>query len=687
MIDLALLSRAAFGLSLFITFLLLWLGMTTLLTARREQTFGRIAGLCLLLGAAFFLSHAMIVGKGPTTTGSGMEFWWRIGWLPAVSAPLSWYATIIRYAGLPERQRAIHRRIWAAFAMLGLAIVILLVTDNPFATYRSLLIGPSGQAGASRPLVWLYLALMVAGFSLPVLALASGRREHVAGIRVQARPWLIGTGIALLGASVIVAATAAWAVSNALPLVQQRPGTVNGLLGADIAAQVLVAGAAILLGRAVVAYEVFTERPLPRQGFFRRWRSVVLAGAICASLITLLLAANVRPLYSLTALSLLGMTAYALFTWQSYRAHERFISRLLPFVRSQALSQRLLSADPPGSFSQQATELLRALCEDALGTNAADLVLEGDPPRRISYRRPGAGASAEPLEDPGLRLELTTSHGTTGSLLLGSRLDRRGYAAEEIELARACGERLLDTVAGERIARLLMELLRRRLAELQVLGTRHKRVLHDEVLPDIHLALLRLGEVPEASQALARAHRTISELLHAGPKPAASQIESRGLIDALRDAVERDFAAEFHSVAWEIDEVVGRLPKGEVRGLVGEVVYFAVLEVVRNAARHASGDDPRRPVNLRITAAWKDGLEIMVADDGVGFHADAHRPGSREGLLFHSTMMAVVGGKLTIESTPEGTGTIVRVWTPVEALRVVPEGLPPLTSAVPNPPD
>ena len=687
MLDLALLSRVASGLSLFITFLLLWLGMTTLLAARREQAFARVAGLCLLLGAAFFLSHAMIVGKGPTTTGSGMEFWWRIGWLPAVSAPLSWYATIIRYAGLPERQRALHRRLWAVFALLGLVIVVLLVTDNPFVTYRSLLVGPSGQAGASKPLVWLYLALMVAGFLLPVLALASGRREHVARIRVQARPWLIGAGVALLGASAIVAVAAAWAVSNALPLIQQRPETVNGLLGADLAAQMLVAGAAILLGRAVVAYEVFTERPLPRQGFFRRWRSVVLTAAISAGLITLLLAAEVRPLYSLTALSLLGMTAYALFTWQSYRAHERFISRLLPFVRSQALSQQLLSPDPPGSFSQQAIELLRALCEDALGTKAADLILEGDPPRRISYRRPGAGAITAPLEDPGLRLELSTGHSTTGTLLLASRLDRRTYAAEEIELARACGERLLDTVAGERIAHLLMDLLRRRLGELQVLGTRHKRVLHDEVLPDIHLALLRLGDAPEASQALARAHRTISELLHAGPRPAAGQIESRGLIGAIRDAVERDFAAEFHSLAWEIDEGFGALPIGEVSGLVSEVVYFAAQEAVRNAARHASGDNPRRPVNLRIAAAWKDGLEIIVADDGVGFRTDARHPGSREGLLFHSTMMAVVGGKLTIESAPEGTGTLVRLWTPIEALRATPEGLPPHADSAPGPSD
>src|SRR3989337_3438943 len=74
-------TQAALAISLFVTYLLLWLGITTLFAARRRPTLCRAAGVALLLGSAFFLSHAMIVGKGPTTGGSGMEFWWRIGWL------------------------------------------------------------------------------------------------------------------------------------------------------------------------------------------------------------------------------------------------------------------------------------------------------------------------------------------------------------------------------------------------------------------------------------------------------------------------------------------------------------------------------------------------------------------------------------------------------------------------------
>ena len=660
-------SHAALAISLFVTYLLLWLGITTLFAARRRHTFGRAAGVALLLGSAFFLSHAMIVGKGPTTGGSGMEFWWRIGWLPAVSAPLSWYATIIRYAGMGPRLQRLHWRLWLFFALLCLAVLFLLVTDNPFANYGSLLSGAiSPSEGSPRVFAWLYLGLNIVGFGLPVAALASGRREQMAGAHAQARPWLIGASLCLLGASAIVALAAAWAVENALPLLEQRPETVTLLLAADLAAEALVACGAVLLGRAVVAYEVFTERPLPRQGFFRRWRSVVLAAAACSATVTGLLAIQARPLYGLTLLSLLGMAAYALFTWQSYRAHERFIARLMPFVQSLSLADRLLGPNAAERFAGQAADLLRALCEEALETTGADLVLAGEPPRRLAYRRAGDGDS--PLERIELRIPITGGPGTSGTLLLPPKRDGRAYSAEEIGLAQVCGERLLDALAGERIGRTLMDLLRRRLGELQVVSTRHRRVLHDEVLPEIHLALLRLRGEHEVSAALTRAHQTLSEMLQAGPQSASGQIASRGLLGAIRETVEREFAGSFRSVEWDVEEGAARAANERSGAVAAEVMYYAALEAARNAARHASGGDPGRGISLRFTARWRDGLDLTVEDDGVGPLGTAAGPGGRQGLLIHTTMMAVVGGSLSLSPGAEGKGTAVRLWLPAGSL-------------------
>ena len=59
-------------------------------------------------------------------------------------------------------------------------------------------------------------------------------------------------------------------------------------------------------------------------------------------------------------------------------------------------------------------------------------------------------------------------------------------------MAAACAERILDALAGEQLARVAVNLLQQRIAQVQVMSAQHKRVLHDEVLPQIHLALLKV---------------------------------------------------------------------------------------------------------------------------------------------------------------------------------------------------
>jgi signal transduction histidine kinase len=102
--------------------------------------------------------------------------------------------------------------------------------------------------------------------------------------------------------------------------------------------------------------------------------------------------------------------------------------------------------------------------------------------------------------------------------------------------------------------------------------------------------------------------------------------------------------------------------------VAAEVLYYASLEAVRNAARHASGGDPARALSLRITARWRDGLDLLVEDDGVGLLHGPAQPGERQGLLIHTTMMAVVGGSLTLAPGDHGQGTAVRLWLPAASL-------------------
>ncbi len=80
-------------------------------------------------------------------------------------------------------------------------------------------------------------------------------------------------------------------------------------------------------------------------------------------------------------------------------------------------------------------------------------------------------------------MPLWSERGLIGVLLLGEKRDGGLYTQEEVEIARAGGERLIDTQASAEMARRLMALQRQRLAESQVVDRRARRVLHDDVLP------------------------------------------------------------------------------------------------------------------------------------------------------------------------------------------------------------
>jgi signal transduction histidine kinase len=140
----------------------------------------------------------------------------------------------------------------------------------------------------------------------------------------------------------------------------------------------------------------------------------------------------------------------------------------------------------------------------------------------------------------------------------------------------------------------------------------------------------------------------------------------------LQETVEREFVGSFATIRWETTEAARTSLSGMATGLVAEVMYFAAVEAVRNAARHGSGGDPARRVSLQLLADWVDGLEIVITDDGVGFRPEAATTRTGQGLLFHSTMMAVVGGRLAVALGSDGHGTTVRLWAPGTALRPTP---------------
>ena len=234
----------------------------------------------------------------------------------------------------------------------------------------------------------------------------------------------------------------------------------------------------------------------------------------------------------------------------------------------------------------------------------------------------------------------------------------------------------MDLQASAEMARRLMILQRRQMAESQVVDRQARRVLHDDVLPSLHAAMLALGQAdnlgsaaPESVALLSDAHRQIANLLHDLPSASAPEVARKGLLEALRQLVEGEMRQAFDTVEWRVGDAVQQYAR-RIPPLTAEVVFYAAREAVRNAARHGRGEQPSRKLHLCLAVDWQDGLRVLIEDNGVGIAAgQAAGEGSGQGLSLHSTMLAVLGGSLAVESIP-GT-TRVRIILPASSLEAL----------------
>jgi len=664
---------------------LLWLGLMVLLIGNRRSGGTWLTGSGLLLGALFFASHTAILGRGLADTGLGMDFWWWISWAPAITAPLAWCASLLWYSGYrPRRSRP--RRGWLlAVGGLAVALLFLLIFANPLPTYqyvagRVILATPS--IGGFPLLILAYLAFSLLCYLLPLGMLgradaaASALEQHSRGL---ARPWLVGASLAMLLAALVLAWTATWALTSVPVLGLSAPGVEDTVKRFDVAVSSLVALAITLLGRAIVAYEVFTGRPLPRDRFFSQWRSTVVVAGGFGGLVSLVLVIGLRPIYGLMLATALMTVFFALSSWRSFAEREAFMARLRPFLASQNLYERLTRPLELPAENLEARRLFDTLCAGLLGASAGALVplgrlesLAGPPltyPRGEALALPDGMLWSKRFSPDTLCLPtgearlawavpVWTRDALAGIFFLGQKRGGGPYSAEEIELVQAGGERLLDLLAGSELARLSLDLLRQRLVEARVLEGRGRRVLHDEVLPELHTALLYLSAAKNGSEdaaaILSAAHRRVSDLLRASSPDVPASLARDGLAAALRGLVELDFAGEFSQVVWAIEPGAVEMAR-VLQPLEAEAAFYAARELLRNAARYGRGGEPGRVLTLTVGLRAQYGrLHLLIEDDGVGLEGREPSQSAGSGLRIHSAMLAAVGGSLELRPGQPG---------------------------------
>src|SRR5262245_11277417 len=87
--------------SVFNTIVLFSLGLTVLLNAERRTWAVWMMGGGLMMGAVFFFGHTAILGHELVFTRAnlGLDFWWRVDWIPVIVSPYAWYVITLWYAG------------------------------------------------------------------------------------------------------------------------------------------------------------------------------------------------------------------------------------------------------------------------------------------------------------------------------------------------------------------------------------------------------------------------------------------------------------------------------------------------------------------------------------------------------------------------------------------------------------
>jgi two-component sensor histidine kinase len=650
-----------------------------------------LAGGGLLMSSMFFLSHSAILGLGPFTPESGMNLWWRMGWIPVVCMPYAWYLVMLWYASYwDDPQSPIHQRhkltLFLA-TLLAVSTVGLVLLFNALPSFNQIIqlkMGGVLSIGGIPVLMVVYpLYLMMSlGFSLDVL-LHPGIPGRLMGqyARQRAQPWLLMATLSLLMVSLLVGAVILWGISISNKGID-NPQSAYIITTFDLAIDLLIAITTLSVGQAIVSYEIFTGKVLPSRGLKRYWQMAALLSFGFGMIISWAILFPLQPIYLLLLSIVLMTVIYALLSWRSFIEQERYIKTLRPFITSQHLYDQLL-LQKPSPIDFDITEPFFTLCNDILSVKQAYLI-----PLGIFGPLVGSGISypteteLSRLEEilPDVRHQLTVTsgfapvllprssslnqnsfvlplwseRGLIGALVLGEKQNGSLFTQEEVEIARTVGERLIDSKASSELAHRLMGLQRQQLAETQVIDQRTRRTLHDDILPRLHTAILNLtsnmSDTADTIHAMSEIHHQLTSLLSELPSISDPELARLGLVESLRKTVEDEFHSCFDNLTWEIDARV--LEKANsISSLAAEVLYHATREAIRNAARHARHSESSHLLNLDITMTWEDRLVICIQDNGIGLEEHAKKgEHNGHGLALHSTLMAVVGGSLAIES-------------------------------------
>jgi signal transduction histidine kinase len=352
---------------------------------------------------------------------------------------------------------------------------------------------------------------------------------------------------------------------------------------------------------------------------------------------------------------IIGAAAVAVAFEPLRRGIGRIVDRLLfgdrnrPLIALRRLGHQLEGATAPSEL------LTRVASSIAEALRVPYVALDLEPSQGIVQR---VAEHGRPTGDE-VDLSLVYQSRRVGALLVAPRSPGASFSASDRRLLE---ELARHASAAAHAAGLRLELAHARERLIRVREEERRRVRHDlhdglgSLLAGIELgvagaqgaapsgetqaSLARIGE--QIRMAIEEVGRLVDNL---GP----SALEEQGLARALRAHAEKLRASPRGPVVQVDADDVAVSPEVEV------AAYRISLEVMTNAVRHSRGQ------YCAVTLRGRDGgLEIRVADDGVGIASGAE---GGIGMRSMRERARAVGGRCAIGPNPGG-GTVVTVWLP-----------------------
>lgn len=643
------------------TLLLFWLGFVTIFHSHKRDFVYYLLSFGILLAAIFFAIHSQYILSILNTNRKFplFVFLWilfAIHTLPCVWLLIvSWFylrkdVFLILIYSLP---------LAIVYSLFLKHIEFYIEKAELFQFYQAIPI-------QIRFIYGIYI-LLYSSISVSFLYIPSFQKSIKTDIRkLDAKPFLKVVSILLWLISFFILLYILWNTLH--PYKFDKPDFLySSLKSSDICISFILSILLIFFGKILIMYGIFQTEVLPQASLIKEWHFTLILSFAIALIFAFFQKGNqAGVLWTGILVAIFRAKVFA----NVYRESTKSLHFIREFLKEQKLYELIYGTNTKSEIELE--PLFYTICKETLNCefavlifishvieekvfvypNSKEIQIETYKELRTQLKNEGKiiFLDRNKYKNAVMAIPIYMNKKLSGFLVLGNRVKGGLYTEEEIELSRAGSERIIELLLIVNMSRVLLKLQKQALLEDKLKDYKIRRILHDEILPDIHSLILQLSDnkVGVVQNELANLHKIISESLKGIPVY-PEEIEKLGFIKALYKSIrtEVENIKFVTTLSPQEHEKINQMELGRL-----EVLYYACREVVRNSSKYAKSGNVELNIEVKIT--FEEGIKICITDNG---NWKKGIKGTGQGLIIHTAMLTVVGGNLEKTTSVENGGT------------------------------